>query len=203
MLESVVATDLSSSKLFTDGLNEFKGCVSHQSTLKGLKSIVGEVAEELKCPKAFTQRASNVLTLASKASEYNLHTLDGKSNIIKLYFYNIEKAISLLDYLRVNTDDATVNKVKNTLNKVKKVSDKRVYNDEYAKVLKDLFKEHKVELTADGKMIKVEMTAKGVDSFVSELRQAENIDLLAHLLESLESSGITLDKVRELQVKVA
>lgn len=185
VITNEVKADLSSNALFTGALTHFKGCLSHKSVLQGLKEIVETVCEEQKASKAFKQRAINVLTLASKADEYKLHTLDGKSMVTKLYYYNISKAINLLDYLRQNNTEAVVTNVKNKLNKVKKVADKRMYNDNYAKELKDLYKEHKVALTDDGAVIKIEMTKEGLTSLVASLDD----ELKAFLLETLSGEA--------------
>lgn len=165
-----LVSDNSSNALFSNALGYFKDCVSHKSVMQGLKEIVQVVADEQKASKYFVSRVSSVLQLASKTVEFKLHVLDNKVFVSqsKLFMYNISKAINLLDYLRQNKPSA-VNKVKNVLNKVKKVTSKRDYNDAYASELKGLYKEYKVALLDDGAIIKVEMSEKGILKFINEL----------------------------------
>lgn len=177
VLNGLEATDLSSTKLYVEALDTYKECVSYTSITRSLKEMVSEVAEGLNKPKAFVNRVNNIIVLAQKTTEFKLHTMDGKSKNIKLYFYNIEKAVNLMNYLREHKTEEVLTTAKNKLNKVKKVADKRKYNDEYDKVLRELYKEHKVALSVDGDIIKVEMTKQGLDKLVKDLDD----DLKAYL----------------------
>ena len=189
MLENQVKVDTSSLKLLKDSLKVFSEAKDYKSTLKGLKDVVLELNEELKLPKSFIQRANNVLTLACKSSEYKLHPLDHKTRQVKLYFYNIEKAINLLDFIRVDRGDEEVTKVKNKLNRASKLSDKTAYNDEYAKVLKELYKEYKVVMTDTGDVIKVAMNEEGMKDFINKAFEANKLDLLEALVKQAKEKA--------------
>lgn len=182
VINQEVKADTTSTALFVGALAYFKGCISHKSTMQGLKEIVATVSDETKASKAFSQRANNVLQLASKTVEYGLHTIDNKVAIstTKLFFYNISKAINLLDHLR-QTDNKAMVTVKNKLNKVTKVADKRAYNDNYAKELKALYKEYKVVLADDGAIVKIEMNEEGLLKMIEQLTPELRTFLLASL----------------------
>ncbi len=177
-----IKADLSSVALFKDALAHYKDSKDSKSVLSGLKDVVAEVAEELKATKAFQSRCVNVITIAEKCHDFKLHVLDAKTHLssAKLYFYNINKAISLLDYLREHKTDEVVNKVKNALNKVKKVADKRVYNDSYADKLQELYKEYKMVLSDEG-IVKVEMNEEGLKAFVAGLDEGQKALLIGIL----------------------
>ncbi len=181
-LEADIKSDLSSVALFKDALAHFKDSKDSKNVLGSLKDIVTEVSGELEATKAFTNRCINVLTIAEKCHSFKLHVLDKKTHMssTKLYFYNINKAITLLDYLTEKKTEEIVNKVKNALNKVKKVSDKKVYNDTYADKLQELYKEYKMALTDEG-IIKVEMNEAGLRAFVATLDEGQRIMLLGML----------------------
>lgn len=197
VIQSDMKSDLSSVALFKDALAHFEDSKDSKNVLDALKSIVSEVAKDLNATKAFTSRCNNVLTTSQKCFEYKLHVLDQKTHMSssKLYFYNINKAITLLDYLREKKTPEIVNKVKNVLNKVKKVADKRVYNDAYADALQKLYKEYKMALTDEG-IIKVEMNEEGLKAFVAGLDDAQKV-LLLGILTSPQVTEESKDAVED------
>ncbi len=196
VIQSDIKADLSSVALFKDALAHYATAKDSKSVLKGLKDVVSEVADELKATKAFITRANNVITVAEKCHDFKLHVLDSKTHMSssKLYWYNINKAISLLDFLRENSTSEVVNAVKNQLNKVKKVADKRVYNDAYDARLLELYKEHKVALTDNG-IIKVEMNEAGLKKLVEALDPS----LKTYLLGLLTSTQVEPKEASDAQ----
>lgn len=169
VLNSLEGADNSTAKMYVECLKFMKEAESLESTAKGCKDLIKEVATELNKSKYFTQKVNNVVELAKDTVKFKLHTMEGNSNNVKLYFYNIEKSISLLKYLVENNTEEVVTNVKNKLNKVKKVADKKIYNDAYALELKTLYKEFKVVLSSDGDIVKVAMSESGLDKLVNDL----------------------------------
>ena len=177
--------------LFNRTQEQLKDTLTIKSGVKSLITLVDEVADEIHSSKGFTTRVKNIIKLAGNAKEFKL-IIDSN----KLFFYNVEKAVSLLNYLRVTTDVTTVNKVKNKLNRIKPKEDekgimtsakKRIFNDEYAKVLKELYKEYKVVMSDEGSLVKISMTKEGLDTLVGELSE----ELKAYLLEKLQATTDT------------
>lgn len=181
VLQAIEGADISSAKMYVKCLSAMKDCVSVESTAKGLKDMIKEVATELKSSKYFTQKVNNVVSIAEATIKYKLHTMEGNSNNIKLYFYNIEKSVNLLQYVSENYTEEVVTSVKNKLNKVKKVADKKEYNDAYSKVLKELYKEYKIVMTDDSKVVKIAITKEGLQQMVTDL-SPEMKDYLRTLL---------------------
>lgn len=169
VLNSLEGADNSTSKMYVECLKFMKTAESLESTAKGCKELIKEVATELNKSKYFTQKVNNVVELAKDTVKFKLHTMEGSSNNVKLYFYNIEKSVNLLKYLVENNTDEVVTNVKNRLNKVKKVADKKAYNDTYATELKTLYKEFKIVLSDEGSIVKVAMSESGLDKLVNEL----------------------------------
>lgn len=169
LFESLNKSDFKSAGMYVECLKFMKVAESLDSTAKGYKELIKEVATEVNASKYFTQKVNNIVELAKDTVKYKLHTMEGSSNNIKLFFYNIEKSISLLKYLTENNTEEVTTNVKNRLNKVKKVADKTIYNDAYAKELKALYKEYKVVLSDEGTVVKVAMTEAGLDKLVNDL----------------------------------
>lgn len=172
--------------LFNRTQEQLKDTLTVKSGVKALLALVDEVADEIHSSKGFTTRVKNIIKLAGNAKEFKL-IIDSD----KLFFYNVEKAVSLLNYLRLTTDTKTVTKVKNKLNKVKPKTNekgimtsdkKRIFNDEYSNVLRELYKEYKVIMSDEGKLVKIAMTKEGLDTLVAELPE----DLKTYLLEKLQ-----------------
>ena len=80
-----------------------------------------------------------------------------------------EKIVNLLQYVSENYTEEIVTSVKKKLNKVKKIADKKAYNDDYARVLKDLYKEYKIVMTDESKVVKIAMTKEGLQQMVTDL----------------------------------
>lgn len=192
MLKAQMSLDTSSSAIYVKAMESFKDCKSYPSTLKGLKDVVLSVSTELNMPKAFSSRAINVLALAGRASEYKLHTLIGNSNLLALYFYNIDKAVNLLNYIREHKSEDVMTTVKNKLNKIKKVEDKTAYNDAYSKELVSLYKEHKIVLTADGSVLKVDFN--NLDVIVKQFKTVDDIEGMIEMLLARKNEIIEDDK---------
>lgn len=169
LFESLNKSDLKSAVMYVECLKFMKVAESLESTVKGYKELIKEVAVELNTSKYFMQKVNNIVELAKDTVKFKLHTMEGNSNNIKLFFYNIEKSVSLLKYLTENNTEEVVTNVKNKLNKIKKVADKTVYNDAYAKELKALYKEYKVVLSDEGAIVKVAMSEAGLDKLVNDL----------------------------------
>ena len=169
LFESINKTDLKSGVMYVECLKFMKVAESLESTAKGFKDLIKEVALEVNTSKYFLQKVNNIVELAKDTVKFKLHTMDGNSNNVKLFFYNIEKSVSLLKYLTENNTEEVVVNVKNRLNKVKKVADKTAYNDAYAKELKYLYKEYKVVLSDEGTVVKVAMSEAGLDKLVNDL----------------------------------
>lgn len=169
VFNAIEGADVSSAKMYVKCLSAMKEAVSVESTAKGLKDMIKEVSAELKSSKHFTQKVNNVVSLAEATIKYKLHTMEGNSNNVKLYFYNIEKSVNLLQYVSENYTEKVVTSVKNKLNKVKKVADKKEYNDAYSKVLKELYKEYKIVMTDDSKVVKIAITKEGLQQMVTDL----------------------------------
>ena len=169
LFESLNKTDLKSAGMYVECLKFMKIADSLESMAKGYKELIKEVAVELNSSKYFIQKVNNIVELAKDTVKFKLHTMEGNSNNIKLFFYNIEKSVSLLKYLTENNTEEVVVNVKNRLNKVKKVADKTVYNDAYATELKALYKEYKVVLSDEGAIVKIAMTEAGLDKLLNDL----------------------------------
>ena len=184
-IEDLKVADTSSKTFLTECLNYLKTVAEVKQGVKALNNQVNEVADSLETPKHFVSRLKRLVKLAGVIKEHKLFVIPER-----LKLYNIEKAVTLLNYL-LETSPDDVKKVKNKLNKIKYESEKkmfdatavRVYNDTYSEVLRELYKEYKVALGEDG-IIKLELSASGLDKMLEAIKESDKAEELLEYLQA-------------------
>ena len=155
--------DNSSKALFTDTLVYLKTVKDLNSGITAMKNLIAEEGEN------YSVYYKNKL---NQIVRYSAIAVDSKLAIDTdmLYWYNIEKALKLMEHLLENYP-ADLRKLKNLLNSIKgKAKDKRLqradknnYNDLYASKLADLYKEYKLEDDDNKKAVKIEALFGSLD----------------------------------------
>lgn len=163
--------DISSKSLFNQSLKYLK---SVSNVKEGQTSLNG-LADTLETTKHYQKRIKLIVNYARIATDTKLF-IDAES----LLWYNVEKALKLMEHLAEHYDN-DVSKVKNRLNKLRPkginvgtADDKRKYNNDYADVLAELYKEYKLEDDEEQKGVKItkvfeSMSAEGQAQLLSKL----------------------------------
>jgi len=155
-LVSMKKTDNSSKVLFNEAVTYLKDVKEVAIGVKALNNLIDETSETY--TSHYKQRLRNIVKYASIAVKSKLMI-----NTNTLLWYNVEKALKLMDHLMDNYVHDVV-KIKNLLNglsgkavtKTLDRTDKNKYNELYSAKLLELYKEYKLEDDEETKGVKIE-----------------------------------------------
>lgn len=188
--EAMVKSDISSKSVFEDTFLELKGA-GVQSVDSAIKGLVADTKELLN--EKYTNNVINriIRNIRLAGSWYGKKMF---SKFEHLTMSNIESGLRLLDYLDSNDKKEEYTRVRNSLNKIKCVT-QVAYNNEFEHKVKEFYKEYKVVLTDDGKVMEVKLTRQGMDTLVTQLKS--NPELLSYLMTELVKAKDSITEEEE------
>lgn len=138
--------------------------------------------------KAYVNKVKNIVKISKFTVIYKIRLFEGKSTVLKTYYYNIEKLVRLFEYLHTNYTEEEPKAIKKEIDKIIKIVDKKECNDALSKALTEWFKKYKIVLSDSGAIVKVTLTSEGIANFLKTLTP-EQVEMVLQQASELDSQN--------------